>query len=91
MAITKKNQKTNKNRIQSIKITKITNNNDIKKINTIKNILQKIKMTHYICTGGCRGVSPNAKSCGAESCPKHGKPLSKCGCEDNEHDGAFEN
>ncbi|MEK6875864.1 MAG: hypothetical protein AABX63_00515 [Nanoarchaeota archaeon] len=47
-------------------------------------------MTHHICTGGCKGVSKVAKSCGAESCPKHGKPLNPCNCRDNGHDGAFD-
>ena len=47
-------------------------------------------MKHYICTGGCKGVSKVAKSCGAEDCIKHGKPLKPCNCRDNGHDGAFE-
>jgi len=47
-------------------------------------------MKHYICTGGCKGVSKVAKNCGAESCPKHGKPLKPCNCKDNKHDGVFD-
>ena len=44
-------------------------------------------MTHYICTGGCGGVSEVAKTCGAETCPKHGVPLTPCDCADGEHGG----
>jgi hypothetical protein len=44
-------------------------------------------MTHYICTGGCGGVSEVAKTCGAETCPKHGDPLTPCDCTDGKHYG----
>jgi len=40
---------------------------------------------HYICTGGCRGVSPEAGICQMDSCPKHGLPLEECRCTDNKH------
>lgn len=43
---------------------------------------------HYICTGGCKGVSDKPKVCEAEDCPKKGQPLTECVCEDNRHDGA---
>ena len=39
--------------------------------------------THFICTGSCNGVATEeqwengAKTCGAESCEKHGEPLEK--------------
>lgn len=43
-------------------------------------------MTHYVCTGGCGGVSENsAATCQMKNCPKHGQPLTQCGCEDGEH------
>ncbi len=44
-------------------------------------------MTHYICTGGCGGVAEEPKTCGAETCPKHGVPLTPCECTDGEHGG----
>jgi len=42
-------------------------------------------MSHYICTGGCGGVSDTPGACRAEDCPKHGKPLEKCEAEDCAH------
>jgi len=47
-------------------------------------------MAHYICTGGCKGVSEELKNCGAEDCPKHGQPLTACDCDDGQHNGAFD-
>lgn len=47
-------------------------------------------MEHYICKGGCRGVSSWPGICQAEDCPKKGEPLEKCVCEDEKHYGAFE-
>jgi hypothetical protein len=44
-------------------------------------------MTHYICMGGCGGVSEVAKTCGAETCPKHGDLLTPCDCTDGKHYG----
>ena len=44
-------------------------------------------MTHYICTGGCEGVSEVAKTGGAETCSKHGDPLTPCDCVDGKHGG----
>ena len=40
---------------------------------------------HYICTGGCGGVSETTGVCQAEDCPDHGKPLKECGCSDGKH------
>jgi hypothetical protein len=47
-------------------------------------------MTHYVCTGGCKGVSedPNA-ACLAEDCPKHAHPLTPCDCTDQQHEEAY--
>jgi hypothetical protein len=45
---------------------------------------------HYICDGGCEGVSEVPCNCGAETCTKHGLPLRECSCEDGKHNGAFE-
>lgn len=46
-------------------------------------------MVHYICTGGCKGVSDDPGTCRADDCPKHGQPLTPCHCEDGEHGGVF--
>jgi len=40
---------------------------------------------HYICTGGCKGVSETPGVCQAEGCPNHGKPLEECSCTDGLH------
>jgi hypothetical protein len=42
---------------------------------------------HYICTGGCEGVSDKEGTCQAETCPKHGQPLTPCDCTDGKHYG----
>jgi len=41
---------------------------------------------HYICTGGCEGVSNVPGVCQAEDCPDHGKSLKECDCADGGHD-----
>lgn len=40
---------------------------------------------HYICTGGCQGVSDKLGVCQAEDCPDYQKPLKECNCEDGLH------
>jgi len=47
-------------------------------------------MEHYICTGGCKGVSDQPGLCQTLDCPKHGEPLTACDCTDGKHHGAFE-
>jgi len=42
-------------------------------------------MTHYICTGGCKGLGEQPGVCGAEDCAKHNQPLKECNCEDGQH------
>ena len=42
-------------------------------------------MGHYICTGGCGGVSHKPGVCQAKNCIKHGKLLVECKCTDNTH------
>ncbi len=42
-------------------------------------------MEHYICTGGCEGVSEKPGVCQAKTCPKYLKPLIKCDCKDGKH------
>lgn len=46
-------------------------------------------MTHFICTGGCEGVSAKPGSCQAEDCPKRRHALQPCDCTDGSHDGEF--
>ncbi|MEI8129945.1 MAG: hypothetical protein WCG55_00365 [bacterium] len=41
---------------------------------------------HYICTGGCKGISLTPGTCQAESCAKHGQPLEACHCQSEGHD-----
>ena len=45
---------------------------------------------HYICTGGCKGVSDHHGVCEAEDCPMQGEELLECDCTDEQHEGAFE-
>lgn len=47
-------------------------------------------MTHYICTGGCKGESANPGLCQAEECKKEGEPLLPCDCADGLHKGEQE-
>jgi hypothetical protein len=45
---------------------------------------------HYICTGGCQGISEVPASCRMESCPRRGLELKECSCDDHNHWGAFQ-
>jgi hypothetical protein len=47
-------------------------------------------MIHYVCTGGCGGVSDHPQVCEAKTCIKLGKPLTVCHCTDGLHKEAFE-
>lgn len=40
---------------------------------------------HYVCTGGCKGVSTNPGVCGAENCASHNHDLVECMCADSMH------
>lgn len=40
---------------------------------------------HYICTGGCKGVSNNPGVCQAETCIDHNHDLKECMCTDGMH------
>ncbi|MEK9173092.1 MAG: hypothetical protein AAB594_00780 [Patescibacteria group bacterium] len=42
-------------------------------------------MEHYICRGGCEGVSDKPGTCQAEICPSYEQPLESCSCEDEKH------
>lgn len=40
---------------------------------------------HYICLGGCRGVSKKPGVCQAPTCKDHNHALVKCSCADGLH------
>ncbi|MCH7951876.1 hypothetical protein IH980_04025 [Patescibacteria group bacterium] len=42
-------------------------------------------MEHYICTGGCGGVSGKPGACQTSGCAKHQQPLTACDCSGPEH------
>lgn len=44
-------------------------------------------MSHYICTGGCGGVSEEAGVCQSEGCVKNSQPMTECNCSDSMHEG----
>lgn len=45
---------------------------------------------HYICTGGCHGVSETPGTCQAKTCAKHGHDLQPCTCADGKHHAPVE-
>lgn len=45
---------------------------------------------HYICTGGCKGVSKIPGNCQSQECAKFKQALSVCDCGDGEHYGFSE-
>lgn len=40
---------------------------------------------HYVCLGGCEGVSTVPGVCQAEHCEAHGQNLTPCNCTDGSH------
>jgi len=42
-------------------------------------------MTHFICKGGCKGVSEVEGFCEADGCPNQWQPLEACECTDGKH------
>jgi hypothetical protein len=46
-------------------------------------------MTHYVCTGGCGGVSDKPGVCQTASCPLHHHELKPCDCTDGKHAALF--
>lgn len=44
------------------------------------------RMTHFICTGGCKGESSRPGTCQAIDCHKEGLPLDECDCVDGKHE-----
>jgi hypothetical protein len=47
-------------------------------------------MTHYVCTGSCKGESAGPGFCEAEFCSKEGQELVQCDCSDELHEHAGE-
>jgi hypothetical protein len=46
---------------------------------------KETKEEHYICLGGCRGVSKKPGVCQAADCKDHNHELVKCDCKDGLH------
>ena len=44
-------------------------------------------MTHFICTGECKGMSDHPGTCQDEACSKHDEALEHCECDDGKHNG----
>ena len=42
-------------------------------------------MAHFICKGGCKGVSEVEGFCEAEGCPSQWQALEECNCDDGKH------
>lgn len=40
-------------------------------------------MSHYICKGGCKGVSDIPGTCQTDDCVNKGHELEECSCEKN--------
>jgi hypothetical protein len=47
--------------------------------------------THFVCTGGCGGVSDEAGTCQMQDCMKYHAPLTACHCQTGKHEEAFSN
>lgn len=45
---------------------------------------------HYVCTGGCKGVSDKPGVCQMEDCARYNEALEECDCTDGTHYGAFD-
>ncbi len=48
-------------------------------------------MTHYVCTGGCDGVSDEPAACQLKGCIKYELPMAICHCTDGQHAEALAN
>lgn len=48
-------------------------------------------MTHYVCTGGCGGVSEQPAACQMKDCIKYEQAMAVCHCTDGQHAEAFAN
>lgn len=47
-------------------------------------------MTHYICTGGCKGKSDVPGQCQSPECKKYQKNLKECHCDDGKHSEVYD-
>ena len=45
---------------------------------------------HYVCTGGCLGVSKTPGVCNSWNCEKKGHTLIECNCIDGKHEGVVD-
>ncbi len=45
-------------------------------------------MSHYACTGSCKGANSQPGLCEAQFCSKEGQSLISCNCEDGMHENA---
>ena len=45
---------------------------------------------HYVCTGGCKGVSSVPGNCQDEDCDRYHEKMLACSCTDNKHRLIFE-
>jgi hypothetical protein len=48
-------------------------------------------MVHYVCTGGCDGVSDHPAACEMKDCLKYEMLMTVCHCTDGQHAEAFAN
>lgn len=53
----------------------------------LKLSLENYMNKHYVCTGGCNGVSEDPGTCQAQDCKDFEKPLTECNCQDGMHEG----
>lgn len=44
-----------------------------------------LPIPHYVCTGGCKLVSPIPGKCTTPGCPRARNSLTECQCEDTKH------
>ena len=54
---------------------------------SVNDRLPKTGKEHYVCTGGCKGVSETPGVCQASGCTKHNQELIVCDCGDDLHNG----
>lgn len=47
--------------------------------------MEQLNQKHYICLGGCKGVSLYPGVCQAEDCANHNHNLVECNCTDDLH------
>lgn len=50
-----------------------------------KNLSSSEEPAHYVCRGGCGGVSGVPKACGTEGCTNYEVDMEVCSCTDDRH------